>query len=93
MEDASKIRNVDISKELCLPPVKRMYLHRTAQLHQSSGEFFFYKSDPLSVHCSMLAEDAIKAAIADYHGKNPKAKITDLAGTAKTIRETMQQAA
>lgn len=54
---------------------------------------FFCKSDPLSVHCSMLAEDAIKAAIADYHGKNPKAKITDLAGTAKTIRETMQQAA
>ncbi|KAH0595005.1 hypothetical protein MHUMG1_07304 [Metarhizium humberi] len=67
LEDASKIRNVDISKELCLPPVK--------------------------LHCSMLAEDAIKAAIADYHGKNPKAKITDLAGTAKTIRETMQQAA
>ncbi|OAQ67901.1 iron sulfur cluster assembly protein [Pochonia chlamydosporia 170] len=67
LEDASKIKNVDISKELCLPPVK--------------------------LHCSMLAEDAIKAAIADYHGKNPKAKITDLAGTAKTIRETMQQAA
>jgi len=67
LEDASKIRNVDISKELCLPPVK--------------------------LHCSMLAEDAIKAAIADYHVKNPKAKITDLAGTAKTIRETMQQAA
>lgn len=45
------------------------------------------------VHCSMLAEDAIKAAIADYHVKNPNAKITDLAGTAKSIRETMQQAA
>ncbi|KAG6017941.1 iron-binding protein [Claviceps lovelessii] len=67
LDEASKIRNVDISKELCLPPVK--------------------------LHCSMLAEDAIKAAIADYHVKNPKAKITDLAGTAKTIRETMQQAA
>lgn len=67
LEDASKIRNVDISKELCLPPVK--------------------------LHCSMLAEDAIKAAIADYHVKNPNAKITDLAGTAKSIRETMQQAA
>ncbi|KAG5923286.1 iron-binding protein [Claviceps africana] len=64
LDEASKIRNVDISKELCLPPVK--------------------------LHCSMLAEDAIKAAIADYHVKNPKAKITDLAGTAKTIRETMQ---
>ncbi|KAG6140008.1 iron-binding protein [Claviceps purpurea] len=67
LEDASKIRNVDISKELCLPPVK--------------------------LHCSMLAEDAIKAAIADYHVKNPKAKITDLAGTAKSIRESMQPAA
>ncbi|KAG5942873.1 iron-binding protein [Claviceps sorghi] len=65
LDEASKIRNVDISKELCLPPVK--------------------------LHCSMLAEDAIKAAIADYHVKNPKAKITDLAGTAKTIRETMEQ--
>ena len=41
----------------------------------------------------MLAEDAIKAAIADYTGKNPKAKITDLAGTAKTIRESMHQEA
>ncbi|KAH8808581.1 iron sulfur cluster assembly protein [Xylogone sp. PMI_703] len=58
LEDAAKIRNVDISKELCLPPVK--------------------------LHCSMLAEDAIKAAIANYHTKNPRAA-TNLAGTAKTI--------
>ncbi|RDA88683.1 hypothetical protein CP532_4073 [Ophiocordyceps camponoti-leonardi (nom. inval.)] len=55
---ASKIRNVDISKELCLPPVK--------------------------LHCSMLAEDAIRAAIADYQGKNPNS-ITNLAGTARTL--------
>ncbi|PHH89411.1 hypothetical protein CDD83_6127 [Cordyceps sp. RAO-2017] len=61
LEDASKIRNVDISKELCLPPVK--------------------------LHCSMLAEDAIKAAIADYQGKNPKAPISDLAGTARTLEK------
>lgn len=33
------------------------------------------------VHCSMLAEDAIKSAVADYHTKNPKAKQTNLAGT------------
>ncbi|GJN66488.1 iron-binding protein [Purpureocillium lilacinum] len=61
LDDAAKIRNVDISKELCLPPVK--------------------------LHCSMLAEDAIKAAIADYHGKNPKASISDLAGTARTLEK------
>ena len=35
----------------------------------------------LLVHCSMLAEDAIKSAIKDYYVKNPKAKVTDLGGT------------
>jgi hypothetical protein len=33
------------------------------------------------VHCSMLAEDAIKSAISNYYTKNPKAKVTDLGGT------------
>ena len=33
------------------------------------------------VHCSMLAEDAIKSAISNYYTKNPKAKATDLGGT------------
>jgi Fe-S cluster assembly scaffold IscU len=42
-DDALKIKNTDIAKELCLPPVK--------------------------LHCSMLAEDAIKAAINDYNIK------------------------
>ena len=37
LEQAGKIRNTEIAKELCLPPVK--------------------------LHCSMLAEDAIKSAI------------------------------
>ncbi|TID22257.1 hypothetical protein E6O75_ATG11051 [Venturia nashicola] len=55
LDDAAKIRNTDIAKELCLPPVK--------------------------LHCSMLAEDAIKSAINNYYTKNPKAKITDLGGT------------
>jgi len=41
--EAGKIKNTDIAKELCLPPVK--------------------------LHCSMLAEDAIKAALADYKVK------------------------
>ena len=27
---------------------------------------------PVKIHCSVLAEDAIKAAIADYKGKNAK---------------------
>lgn len=43
LEDAAKIKNTEIAKELSLPPVK--------------------------LHCSMLAEDAIKAAIKDYQSK------------------------
>ncbi|GAB7351538.1 hypothetical protein MBLNU459_g2173t1 [Dothideomycetes sp. NU459] len=55
LEQASRIKNTEIAKELCLPPVK--------------------------LHCSMLAEDAIKSAISNYYTKNPKAKQTDLGGT------------
>ena len=43
MDEAQKITNADIARELILPPVK--------------------------IHCSVLAEDAIKAAIADYQKK------------------------
>ncbi|KAJ2055683.1 iron-binding protein [Coemansia sp. S146] len=43
LDDALKIRNTDIAKELCLPPVK--------------------------LHCSMLAEDAIRSAIKDFRTK------------------------
>ncbi|KAI0347435.1 FeS cluster assembly scaffold IscU [Trametopsis cervina] len=43
LEDAEKIKNTEIAKELCLPPVK--------------------------LHCSMLAEDAIRSAIRDYRTK------------------------
>ena len=43
LEEAGRISNTDIAKELTLPPVK--------------------------IHCSVLAEDAIKAAIADYNKK------------------------
>ncbi|CAG5867439.1 unnamed protein product [Menidia menidia] len=43
LDEAVKIKNTDIAKELSLPPVK--------------------------LHCSMLAEDAIKAALADYRLK------------------------
>ena len=43
VEEAEKIQNSLIARELALPPVK--------------------------IHCSVLAEDAIKAAIADYRNK------------------------
>jgi len=43
IDQALEIKNVDIVKELNLPPVK--------------------------IHCSVLAEDAIKAAIKDYKAK------------------------
>lgn len=43
VNEAMKIKNTDIAKELSLPPVK--------------------------LHCSMLAEDAIKAALSDYKRK------------------------
>ncbi|PYH95133.1 hypothetical protein BO71DRAFT_418790 [Aspergillus ellipticus CBS 707.79] len=59
LDEAAKIRNTDIAKELCLPPVK--------------------------LHCSMLAEDAIKSAITDYYTKNPRAVKTDLSGTGATL--------
>ena len=31
---------------------------------------------PVKIHCSILAEDAIKAAIADYRAKHPAAAVT-----------------
>tara|TARA_R100000008_G_scaffold85545_1_gene75775 strand:- start:2899 stop:3294 length:396 start_codon:yes stop_codon:yes gene_type:complete len=43
VEEAILISNVDVAKELSLPPVK--------------------------IHCSVLAEDAIKAAIKDWENK------------------------
>ncbi|MCJ1352717.1 MAG: iron-binding protein [Icmadophila ericetorum] len=59
LEQAGRIRNTEIAKELCLPPVK--------------------------LHCSMLAEDAIKSAISNYYTKNPKARTTDLGGTSASM--------
>lgn len=43
LDDALEIKNVDLVKELALPPVK--------------------------IHCSVLAEDAIRAAVADLKAK------------------------
>lgn len=44
VEEAQSIKNTDIARELCLPPVK--------------------------LHCSMLAEDAIKSAVRDWQQKS-----------------------
>ncbi len=44
LEEAKNIKNVQIAKELDLPPVK--------------------------IHCSVLAEDSVKAALADYEKKH-----------------------
>ncbi|KAH9062197.1 FeS cluster assembly scaffold IscU [Lactarius vividus] len=49
LDEAGKIKNTEIAKELALPPVK--------------------------LHCSMLAEDAIRSAIKDYQSK--RAKLAD----------------
>ena len=46
LEEALKIKNVEIAEHLSLPPVK--------------------------IHCSVLAEDAIKSAIEDWKKKNGK---------------------
>tara|TARA_B100000683_G_C12470934_1_gene547771 strand:+ start:1311 stop:1694 length:384 start_codon:yes stop_codon:yes gene_type:complete len=46
IDEAQTIKNMDIAKELALPPVK--------------------------IHCSVLAEDAIRAAIDDYNKKREK---------------------
>jgi len=68
LEEAGKIKNTEIAKELCLPPVK--------------------------LHCSMLAEDAIRSAIRDYKTKrsklsNPKQAgfidVTQSAATGETV--------
>ncbi|MGY0217196.1 Fe-S cluster assembly scaffold IscU [Endozoicomonadaceae bacterium StTr2] len=37
---------------------------------------------PVKIHCSVLAEDAIKAAIADYRGKGDGAESQEAAGAA-----------
>jgi iron-sulfur cluster assembly enzyme ISCU, mitochondrial len=38
-----------------------------------------------AVHCSMLAEDAIKSAISNYYNKNPSHKPTNLGGTGQAM--------
>ncbi|KAJ1918333.1 iron-binding protein [Mycoemilia scoparia] len=62
LDEAGKIKNTDIAKELCLPPVK--------------------------LHCSMLAEDAIKSAINDYRKKQGGTILNAAAAAAKQSSAT-----
>lgn len=78
LEQASRIKNTEIAKELCLPPVKREWLRDNKIEDQLIHRLLTVWT---LVHCSMLAEDAIKSAISNYYTKNPKAKQTDLGGT------------
>jgi NifU-like protein involved in Fe-S cluster formation len=75
LEDASRIKNTEIAKELCLPPVKREYAPGSLT-GMWAGDWLVL----ILVHCSMLAEDAIKSAISNYYTKNPNARQTDLGG-------------
>ncbi len=64
VDDALRIRNTDIVKELALPPVK--------------------------IHCSVLAEDAIKAAIADLKKKRGEEAAVKIHGSVEKALETLQ---
>ncbi|ORM39853.1 Iron sulfur cluster assembly protein [Babesia sp. Xinjiang] len=62
-EEATAIKNTDISEVLKLPPVK--------------------------VHCSLLAEDAVKMALKDYESKKKK-QTTDESVSEKHEQETSE---
>ena len=69
LDEAGKIKNSDIAKELCLPPVK---------LHCSSTKLLYYSHPATFINLhfvSVLAEDAIKAALKDYKLKNEKQEV------------------
>ncbi|XP_057341008.1 iron-sulfur cluster assembly scaffold protein IscU [Microplitis mediator] len=59
VDQALELKNTDIAKELCLPPVK--------------------------LHCSMLAEDAIKAALSDYRIKQQDKEKNNTEAKSQTI--------
>ena len=60
VDEALTIKNMDIVKELSLPPVK--------------------------IHCSVLAEDAIRAAIGDWKKKQESAKPVASAPVAASVQ-------
>ena len=81
LEQAGRIKNTEIAKELCLPPVKR----ELTPFPRSNREEETNTNYTITVHCSMLAEDAIKSAISNYYTKNPNARKTDLGGTSAPL--------
>ena len=66
LEEAGKIRNTEIAKELSLPPVK---------LHCSSECLVMSCVRMVFMMLLVLAEDAIRSAINDYRSK--RAKLAD----------------
>ncbi|KJR89182.1 iron sulfur cluster assembly protein mitochondrial precursor [Sporothrix schenckii 1099-18] len=87
VDDAVAIKNSEIASELCLPPVKSEFFAGPSPQPKTRD------TTNNLVHCSMLAEDAIKAAVADYRSKRPE---TSLSGTGKTLSQAQaapQQAA
>ncbi|KAI4844820.1 iron sulfur cluster assembly protein-like protein 1 [Aureobasidium sp. EXF-8845] len=81
LEQAGRIKNTEIAKELCLPPVKR----ESIPLRGDTEKKTMNTNCVITVHCSMLAEDAIKSAISNYYTKNPNARKTDLGGTSAPL--------
>lgn len=74
VDEALMIKNTDIAKELSLPPVK---LHCSSKFSVNfSNDVLLFQTAPhiyiyLTCNCFslVLAEDAIKAALADYRLK------------------------
>jgi Fe-S cluster assembly scaffold IscU len=79
LEEAGRVRNTEIAKELCLPPVKRKWHLNFALCKKKTI------AKTTVVHCSMLAEDAIKSAISNYYTKNPNARSTNLGGASTSM--------
>ncbi len=71
LDEASKVKNTEIAKEL---------VRHNGALTSKALLTMPQCLPPVKLHCSMLAEDAIKSAINNYYKKNPQAKPTNLAG-------------
>ena len=68
IDEAAKIKNTEIAKELCLPPVKCEWSPGALSITLTYTDITYFV-----VHCSMLAEDAIKSAVKDYQSKSKRA--------------------
>jgi hypothetical protein len=81
IHDAGKIKNTEIAKELCLPPVK---LHCSSMLIVPFSWYYCYFCYPrhasfpwlTSAFPLVLAEDAIRSAIKDYQTKRSRLNLS-----------------